>query len=100
MGNKLKINRQSTLGFLSTLANNVSTFEIMNDMDQKGTVLNSAFSVSASFLLADHLAFTLACEPSYLLAMMLAKITSGLFAILFSTLIYKGAKGFLYCEEV
>ena len=99
LGNKLRINRQSTLGFLSTLANNVSTFEIMNDMDQKGTVLNSAFSVSASFLLADHLAFTLAYEPSYLLSMMAAKMTSGLFAVLFSTLIYKRAKGFLCYDE-
>lgn len=88
-GNRLKINRKSTLGFLSTLANNVSTFEIMNDMDKKGTVLNSAFAVSASFLLADHLAFTLAFAPSYLISMMAAKIISGLIAIFFSILIYK-----------
>ena len=100
LGNKLKINRRSTLGFLSTLANNVSTFEMVNDMDKKGAALNSAFAVSASFLLADHLAFTLAYEPSYLLPMMAAKVVSGLLAILFSAFIYKRAKGSLYCEEV
>ena len=88
-GRALKINNDSTLGFLSTLANNVSTFEIMNGMDAKGTVLNSAFAVSASFILADHLAFTLSYEPSYLLPMMVAKITSGIAAVLFALVIYK-----------
>ena len=89
LGKTLGINNDSTLGFLSTLANNVSTFEIMNGMDAKGTVLNSAFAVSASFILADHLAFTLSYEASYLLPMMVAKITSGLAAILFALIIYK-----------
>ena len=88
-GRALGINGDSTLGFLSTLANNVSTFEIMNGMDAKGTVLNSAFAVSASFILADHLAFTLSYEPSYLLPMMVAKITSGIAAVLFALVIYK-----------
>ena len=88
LGRALGINDKSTLGFLSTLANNVSTFEIMNGMDSKGSVLNSAFAVSASFILADHLAFTLSYEPSYLLPMMVAKITSGISAIFFALLIY------------
>ncbi len=89
LGKALKIEKQSTLGFVSTLANNVSTFEMMNDMDKKGTVLNSAFAVSASFVLADHLAFTLAFEPSYLLPMTLGKIVAGISAILFALVIYK-----------
>ena len=88
-GNYLKINNKSTLGFISTLANNVSTFEIMNGMDEKGTILNSAFAVSASFLLADHLAFTLAFEPSYLLSMIVAKIISGLAALILAIFVYK-----------
>ena len=89
LGRALGINNDSTLGFLSTLANNVSTFEIMNGMDAKGTVLNSAFAVSASFILADHLAFTLSYDSSYLLPMMVAKITSGIAAVLFALVIYK-----------
>ena len=99
LGNRLKINGQSTLGFVSTLASNVPTFEIMNEMDQKGTILNSAFAVSASFLLADHLAFTLAFDQSYLLPMMVAKIISGLLAFLFAILIYKRANNTLNQKE-
>ena len=49
----------------------------------------SAFAVSASFILADHLAFTLAFEPSYLLPMTVGKIVSGILAVIFALVIYK-----------
>ncbi len=88
LGAFLKINEKSTLGFVATLANNVSTFEMMNEMDPKGTVLNSAFAVSVSFILADHLAFTLAFDATYLWMMMVGKLVSGIFAILFALIVY------------
>ncbi len=88
LGAFLKINEKSTLGFVATLANNVSTFEMMNEMDSKGAVLNSAFAVSVSFILADHLAFTLAFDATYLWMMMIGKFVSGLFAIVFSLIVY------------
>ncbi len=82
------INEKSTLGFVSSLASNVSTFEMMDEMDSKGAVLNSAFAVSASFVLADHLAFTLAFDATYLWMMMIGKLVSGLFALIFSLIVY------------
>lgn len=100
LGRALNIEKKSTLGFVSTLANNVSTFEMMNDMDKKGTVLNSAFAVSASFVLADHLAFTLAFEPSYLLPMTVGKLAAGLCAILFALLIYQRISSKISDQEV
>lgn len=92
LGKALKINEKSTLGFVSTLATNTTTFEMMNEMDSKGSVLNSAFAVSASFALADHLAFTLAFAPSYLFPMITAKIVSGIFAVIFASVIYNKHK--------
>ena len=89
LGKKLKINEKSTLGFISSLASNVPTLEMMNDMDSKGAMLNSAFAVSASFVIADHLAFTLAYNKSYLGVVMLSKTVSGLCAVLFASIIYK-----------
>ncbi len=100
LGKALNIDKISTLGFISTLANNVSTFEIMNDMDKKGIVLNSAFAVSASFVLADHLAFTLAFAPSYLLPMAVGKLVAGLCAIVFALFIYKKVDNKISEEEV
>ncbi len=89
LGGALGIEKTATLGFLSTLANNASTFEMMNEMDKKGTVLNAAFAVSAAFVLADHLAFTLAYNPAYLVPMIVGKFVSGILAVVFAALIYK-----------
>ena len=89
LGDVIGINEKSMLGFLSTLATNMPTFGMMDEMDKKGTVLNSAFAVSAAFVLAGHLAFTLAFEPSYLVPVMVGKITAGLSAIAFAFVVYK-----------
>lgn len=89
LGRALGIDKTATLGFLSTLANNASTFEMMNEMNGKGIVLNAAFAVSASFVLADHLAFTLTYAPSYLLPMAIGKTVAGITAVVFAVFIYR-----------
>lgn len=89
VGNWLNINETSALGFVSSLATNVTTFEMMNSMDKKGAVLNSAFAVSASFTFAGHLAFTLAFDGTYLPFVIVGKLVSGLFALVFAILIFK-----------
>lgn len=88
-GKWLNINETSALGFISSLATNVTTFEMMNSMDKKGAVLNSAFAVSASFTFAGHLAFTLAFDGSYLPYVLAGKLISGFFALFFAVLIFK-----------
>ena len=62
---------------------------MMDKMDKKGVLLNSAFAVSASFTFAGSLAFTVAFEPSYLLPVIIGKITAGVFAIVVSGYVYK-----------
>lgn len=100
LGKALNIEKTATLGFISSLATNVSTFEMMNHMDRKGAVLNSAFAVSASFVLADHLAFTLVFDSSYLLPMMVGKIVAGVCAVLFALVIYEKVGSKISTNEV
>ncbi len=88
MGKKLSINETSALGFISTLATNVTTFEMMNSMDKKGTVLNSAFAVSAAFTFAGHLAFTMAFDAHYLLPMIIGKLISGIAGLIVAVFIF------------
>ncbi len=88
LGNKLGINETSALGFISTLATNITTFEMLNDMDKKGIVLNSAFSISAAFMFAAHLAFTMAFNAEYLGAVMAGKFVAGLSSIILAVIIY------------
>lgn len=98
-GAKAGINDVSALGFVSTLATNVTTLGMMDKMDKKGVMLNSAFAVSAAFTFAGHLAFTVAFEPSYLLPVIIGKITAGILAVIVAGVIYKITRGNKKCSE-
>lgn len=89
VGSKIGINSVSAIAFLGTLVTNASTFGTMDKMDKKGTVLNSAFAVSASFVIGSHLAFTMAFDDRYVLPMMVGKTVSGIVAVLLAALIYR-----------
>lgn len=89
LGKKLGVNDNSALGFISTLATNATTFEMMNTMDKKGIVMNSAFAVSAAFTFAGHLAFTMAFDADYIFPVIIGKIVSGATALVVSNLFYK-----------
>ena len=92
LGLKIGINGDSAVAFLGTLVTNASTFGVMEKMDKKGTVLNSAFAVSASFTIGGHLAFTMVFDSAYVLPMIIAKIISGICAVTLAMLIYKNNK--------
>ena len=89
LSKKTGLNSYSTLGFISTIATSVTTYELMNDMDEKGVVLNAAFSVSAAYTLAGALAFTLAFNAEYLAFVLVGKIVAGISAIAVAALVTK-----------
>ena len=91
LGKKVEINETSALGCVSTLATSITTFGQMKDMDDKGVLLNSAFAVSAAFTFADHLAFTLSFNSSYVWAVVIGKLLSGVLAVLMAW--------FLFCRK-
>ena len=88
LGNKLGISDISAIGLVGTLATNATTYERMNHMDSKGVVLNAAFSVSASFTFAGHLAFTMAFDETYILPMIIGKLAAGLAAFILALMLY------------
>ena len=94
LGKKLHINETSALGFVSSLATSVTTFEMVANMDKKGIVLNSAFAISAAFTFAGHLAFTLAFDTDYIFPMIIGKLIAGLSSIILAIVIYKR----IYCK--
>lgn len=89
LGEKAGINNISAMGFLSSVATNVTTLGMMDKMDKKGIVLNSAFAVSASFVFAGHLAFTMAFDSSYVPYMIAGKLIAGVLAVISANLMYK-----------
>lgn len=88
IGEKMGINEVSALGFASTLVSSGPTFGLMYKMDEKGVVLNSAFSVSAAFVFGSHLAFTMALDQNYIPAMMVGKLVAGVLAIFVAHYVY------------
>ncbi len=88
LGKKIGVNDRSMTGFLASLATSATTFEMMGEMDRRGVVLNSAFAVSAAFVCADHLAFTLSYGADYLPAVTVGKLVAGVLAVLLAIPIY------------
>lgn len=89
MGRKLGVNGISALALLGSLITNATSFGVMDKMDKKGVVLNSAFAVSAAFTFGGHLAFTMAFDSSFVLPMIVGKLVSGVCALILALLIYK-----------
>lgn len=88
IGKKMQINNISSMGFLASLATSITTFSMMKDMDKKGIVLNSAFSVSGAFVFAGHLAFTLIMNDTYVGAMVVGKLFAGVLAVILANYMY------------
>lgn len=88
-GKFLGINTVSASSFLNTLVTNVSTFSVMDKMDKKGTVLNSAFAVSGAFTFGGHMALTLAYNGDYLFPMIIGKTVAGICGVLLAILLYE-----------
>ena len=82
LGRRLGVGDRAVTGLIASLANSIPTLTAMDEMDSRGRVINSAFSVSAAFIIGDHLAFTAAFEPSALGAVTVSKLVSGLCALL------------------
>ena len=75
------LNEISVLGMVSSLASSSTTFGIMDKMDAKGVVINSAFAVSGAFVVGSHLAFTMAFDDTYVFAVIVGKLISGVLAV-------------------
>ena len=90
LGNLMGINEHAAVGFVSSLATSATTFGLMEKMDKKGTLLNSAFATSAAFTFAGHLAYTLAFPKgaACLGAVIVCKLLSGVTSLLLAYLLF------------
>ena len=80
-GKWLGINEVAAGGLVATLANSIATFGMVENMDNRGKVVNIAFAVSAAFVFGDHLGFTAGFAPELLPAMILGKLAGGVSAV-------------------
>ena len=92
LGHLLGINDTAAAGLIACLANSIATFGQVDKMDRRGKVVNIAFSVSAAFVLGDHLGFTAGFAPEMLLSVIIGKLIGGVTAVLVALLVTKRDK--------
>lgn len=81
LGGLIGVNDVSIAGLIACCANCIPAYNLMKDMDNKGKVINVAFSACAAFALGDHLGFCAGVEPDLIAPMVIAKLFGGVLAI-------------------
>ena len=79
---RLGINREASSGLLTQMASSIPVWSVINDMNQRGKLINVTFAISGSFVLGDVLAFTGGVNAEMVFPVIVAKLTGGLLAIL------------------
>ena len=92
LGKALHVNETSVSGLLTSTVNSIAMFDTIEQMDERGKILNMAFAVSAAFVFGDHLAFTGSQNAKMILPLILGKLAAGISALLIALLITKKQK--------
>ena len=87
------MNDVSAAGLVASLANSIPMFNMVNDMDDKGKIINFAFATSAAFVFGDHLGFTAGFDASMIFPMIVGKLTGGITAIILALFLARSLKG-------
>lgn len=82
LGKVLGMNDVAATGLVASLANPLSMFGMIKDMDIRGKIINVAFSVSAASVFGDHLGFTAAFDPTMIVPMIISKLVAGITAVI------------------
>ena len=76
-------------GILLSSANNIAMFATLKDMPKKEKIINVAYAVPAAFIIGDDLAFAASNARDCIIPMMIAKLVSGVLAIIIASLYIK-----------
>lgn len=88
IGKVFRINEKSTAGIIACLAHNIPMFNILKEMDERGKLLNIAFSVSGAFVLGSHLGFTAGVDKTLVFPVMVTKLVGGITSMFVANYIY------------
>lgn len=86
---KYGISEAGITGILLSSANNIAMFATLKDMPKKEKIINVAYAVPAAFIIGDDLAFAASNARDCIIPMMLAKLVSGILAIIIASIYIK-----------
>lgn len=95
LGGKVGIDDKSAIGLVATLATSATSFGMMDQMNEKGVMVNSAFAVSAAFSFCAHMGYTMGVKggDAYLLPMIVGKLVAGVAAVALAFLLFDKLNG-------
>lgn len=89
IGNKFGLDQYSILGIFSSLANCIPMLGIYDKMNEKGKILNAAFTVSGAFTFGGQLGYISSVSPETVNPFIASKIAAGISAILVAILLIR-----------
>ncbi len=78
---KTGMNSVASSALLTQMANSIPIWSLMDQMNERGKLMNIAFAVSGSFVLGDVLAFTGGAAPAMVFPVIVAKLVGGFSAM-------------------
>lgn len=81
LGRKLGLDFVSTSAMIFSLANSVSLFVMTKDMKRRGIIIATAWMVTTSAVLGDHLGFTASVAPDMILPLVVTKVVGGILVV-------------------
>lgn len=87
MAEKLGMDEAGGAALIATLASYFPALELIKDMNAKSRLLVLTFSISATFVLGDHLGFTAGVESEMIFPMIVTKMVAGITALLLANIL-------------
>ncbi|MDL2235149.1 ethanolamine utilization protein EutH [Christensenellaceae bacterium OttesenSCG-928-L17] len=88
-GKKAGMDGEASAALLTQLASSIPVWSTLENMNDRGKLINVVFAVSGSFVLGDVLAFTGGVNPEMVFPVLVAKLSGGILAILLAALLLK-----------
>lgn len=87
IGGAVGLSSDATAGLLAASANVLAALAMVKDLKARDKVLVMAFAVCCAFLFGDHLSFTANFQPTLIVPVLIGKLTAGICAVAFASLL-------------
>ncbi|ADL51835.1 ethanolamine utilization protein EutH [Clostridium cellulovorans] len=98
IGDRFGINSASISGLLGNLASNLLIFGTYKEMNPKGKIICTAFSVSGAFVFGGQFGFVSGIAPKMIGAFILSKLVAGITSIVLANWLYEHEQGKISLE--
>lgn len=90
LGRHLGLDPVAAVGLVMTIANSVPMFMKVREMNIRGKIVNMAFAVSASFMIAGNLGYVARVNEAMIIPVLVGKLAGGISAVVVALLLAKG----------